>query len=845
MLTVANEFLSKPVLRIAESQLRPARRGTQVPTEVLDPSARTKQAAASAFEQITNTFIRFKLVQDQKEKVRREQDFLSATGILQQRFDIDLKRELLKYYTSDGQDLTPPEGTSTPIGRSGIQLTAKDFISEETGRRKPYSDVVESLHKRFSEERYKSLPSKDIEGVLNNRLEQGTLRAMIGAYSYQDARQGVKLANNLNSVVRSYKEAIHDERNFSADTFAVHVDAMAEAVAGASQMVDVGAASEAFRVSLGDMLSLGLTDAMLNRENMLPFTVLREGQLLDTREVRKALTALPPKDNAMLRGLKAKKKMSFSFNSNAPDDKSRYIEWALAQMPLDKLSDLQMRSINSFKSQNQQIRAELKDRLQGVFASVTTPLIKDIGHRQQIEKSLKKAVSDINRVYPRSLFPQENSKLMASALVGQQIMEIRNDLDTVHTANLKNFVQEKTVEMSNDLRAKLPDQDWVKTLPLTEQVHKHLMAFAENEANIRRLDPFGAIKISNKDVRELDKKLTSGKYTNTAERFRDQAVLRRRVIRRAGELGIMPSFITGNDKAVLKTLSDNNMVGQFNKVMKEIRQRYGDVTFFEHIAPEIARDPHFKGGMPVYSMVPDESISGIFSDATINARANSELAKKIGVDTSGIENTVNETYSWYEWYDGWGRGDYLMESLDGFIEDRFTGADSNRLKGAMRKAVYDKALQFMVTGVHSNGRDATRAAVDLLEGGLGYQGEFDGRKRILSPTVGMNQERINLANDVVRNPLFLQENVYPYISANPNTIHKAKELGVSTQEVLRRYFEDDEVIEWKFGFEGMYPVEVNESFPELSSVVPNIYGEGFIIEYPELRTLIVNPRYHE
>ena len=109
----------------------------------------------------------------------------------------------------------------------------------------------------------------------------------------------------------------------------------------------------------------------------------------------------------------------------------------------------------------------------------------------------------------------------------------------------------------------------------------------------------------------------------------------------------------------------------------------------------------------------------------------------------------------------------------------------------------------------------------------------------------MNQERINLANDVVRNPVFLQENVYPYISANPNTVQKAKELGVTPQEILRRYFENDEVIEWKFGFEGMYPVEINDSFPELTSAIPNHYGEGFMIEYPELRTLIVNPRYHE
>ena len=849
-----SEFISQSVRRMAASRGRPHRTSQgALPSTRPDPGEQIPAQVISGLNQVTQTFLSFKIGQDEKEKVRRDRDFLSATGVIQQRFNIDLKRELLKYYTTDGQDLSPEEDYKVEIGKTGVQLTSADFISKETGRRMPYAHVVDTMNKRFREARSANAPSIEIEGALKNRLEEGSLRAMIGAYSYQDSRQGLKLANNLNSVVRAYKEAIHDEGYFSPDTFSVHMDAMAEAVAGSAPMVDIGASSEAFRVAMGDMLSIGLTDAMLNRENGLPFEVLREGRLLNTREVRKATAALPPKDQEMLKRIKGKDKMTFKKGSVVPDDKGQYVAWALAQLPMEKLSDLQTRSLESFKTQNQEIRAELNDRLKGVFSAVSSPLIKDIGHREQIEKSLAKAITDIRRVYPKDLFPQENAQLMTSALVGTKIMDIRNDLDDVHTSRLDKFVQDKTVELSNELMAELPQDDFIKTLPITSSVAQHLRRFVENEKRIRRNDPYTAIKMNSKEIRELDKKLASGKYSNEADRYRDQAVLRRQVIRRAGELGVYPSLLSGNDKHTLKTLADNGMVGEFTETVQSIRERYGDTTFYDHIAPEIAKDEQFKGGMPIFAMIPDPSVQKLFSDSYVNGAANVKLAKDLGISLDGIQEQIGETHWWFfDFLDRGKYGSYLLEPLDGFIDDRFVGQDANRAKSAMRNAIYHKAVQYMVSGQSpgsylpwaSQQEMAVDKAVDLMIKGIGRSAEFNGKHRILPKTVRYNEPRLELLNDVLYNDNFINERVLPYVEANPHVRNHSKEWGIPVTEVYKKFF-DQGTVDWRFYTEGVVPVVEDLVFPDLSYAIPNQYDEALVIPYEELDTLMVNPRYSE
>ena len=141
---MATSFISKPVLSMAQSSTR---RGglNRRPTLPGDPMEDVQLEVVNSLAVIGEKFAQIKHAQAVKEKNLRDRTFVSATGVMQKRLDLELKRELVRFYTTDGRDIDPSAEYSKDLG-FGITLESSDFFDEETGIRKTFSDVVKDVH---------------------------------------------------------------------------------------------------------------------------------------------------------------------------------------------------------------------------------------------------------------------------------------------------------------------------------------------------------------------------------------------------------------------------------------------------------------------------------------------------------------------------------------------------------------------------------------------------------------------------------------------------------------------------------------------------------------------------
>ena len=608
---MATPFITPAVLNLARSSTRRVRSQGILPQQHQDPRDRIKEEAADFLTESAGLLADFQTQYHAEEKRRKDTNFLSATGVAQARFDIELKRELGRWYSTDGQDRSPPSNYSKELG-FGMMLTGGDLLDESTGKRKLYSDVVKDLHNKFSEGRVKKAPSLDIEGAVQNRLDVGKLRAVSGAYQYQDSRQQMVLANNLNSIVVAYKDAINDTKSFDSEVFATHIEALDETIDASLTLVDPGTAYTQLRTALKDMFAVGITDSMLNRDNHTPLHVLAESKLLDSYEVRKAMAGVPRKDVAYMQLARDVAKKSrqnrgrYNVGDIRPKDRADYFPWAYAQLSLPEQSNLQARSIKAFSTQTTQIRQELNDRVKGILLSASSPSVKDAGFRESLKSSANVAMRDINRVYPRSLFPNENADLFTSVLVGTEAMTIRSVFDDIPTPLIPSVIASEKERIGNRIKNSLPKDSWYRALPVMDKVEKALKAFSANEAQLRAKNPYAALQQGNKEIRALDRRLTLNEYPNGfQDKARDQTVLRNRVLERSGQLGMRPSFLTGTDASTLETMYTNGNRGAFTKALDSVRDKYGDVTYFDYIVPEVARLT--KGDVTTaYSLVPNQ-----------------------------------------------------------------------------------------------------------------------------------------------------------------------------------------------------------------------------------------------
>ena len=840
---MAESFISKPVLNMAQSSTR--RGSNRRPTLPSDPAEQVQEGVANALSVIGQKFTQVMHAQSLKERNLRDRTFVSATSVMQKRLDLELKRELVRFYTTDGRDIEPASDYSKDIG-FGITLESSDFYDEESGSRKTFSDVVKDVHNRFATKRRDSAPSLTAEKLTNDRLQYGHLQATISAYAFQDKRQPMVLANNLNTVVRSYKDAIHDEKGFSPLTFATHLDSLNEVFVASSELVDPGAANNARVQAMGDMLSIGVTDAFYNNDNAVPLSILATGKLADTFKVRQIVSGLPQEDLAYLHKAKesVKKDVSkkmFAKGAAVPKDKSNYMYWAYSQLPMNVQQDLQARSLEAFKAQTDQKKEALKAKVEGMYTAASSPMIRDAGFRATLERNTPQLLADISKIYPRDLFPKENADLFSKVLVGAKSVEIRGDFDQVPTPLLEQFAKQRGNALANEIMKEVPSSLYFSTLPVQKIASESLTKFAATEAKRRKDAPFESMMMVSKDIRELYKSLVVDDFVTLGDKAKNQRLLRDRVLDVSSRLAIEPSFMSQHDANVLKTLNDTGQTAEISQVVDDIRDRYGEQVFFDYIVPQISKGRK-NGGLDVaYALVPDKGISQIVLDATVNSEANKKLAKEREINgIEALESNLSNVYGFWEFW----KGDEPLTHLYGYIDDKLTGSDAANAKIAMQRAIRDVALQKVLTE-DLTPEQAIENAMEMIISGIGKPVEVFGRNRIIPPHIPLNEPRFELLGEVLRSDSFLKEKVYENISPNPYAVNQSQILKRPLGDVYHSWFKDEDILDWKFSHQGLVPVVEHELYPELSFAVPSKQGGAFVIPYEELPVLISKPEYFE
>ena len=789
-----------------------------------------------------------------EESYYRDVTYASATSVAQNRFDLDLKRELRKFYGSDGKDVDPTGDYAHDLG-FGVTLVSKDFREPGTNRRRLYSEVVEALQERFSEVRRKRAPSVRAESLTGVRLEQGMLRSRIDARSTQDSRQGMVYANNLNTIVRAYRDAIGESRGFSEDQFATHMESMMETSQAATSSLDPGAVRDAFRAALSDMVKVGVSEAAADSDNVMALRILARSPLANSEAFRRAAAGISLRDRAYLDKMrkgfkKAKGGLRAEKGALPPDDKTQWLEWAVDQMDAENVGEVETRALQAFGMQTTQARAALDARIQGLMASAWSPALRDAGFRQTMRQSASKAMRDVARFWPRDLYPAEHADKTARVLVGAASSGFRDAFQNVPTPALAAAAGSLGSAVAASIRASLPQDGYVSTIPLQKHAADAAASFGVQVSEQRAKDPYGYLVNNDKGIREVERRLTRGAYA-PGEKYRDQRILRSMVQRRSSELGMPLTFISGTDMAALKTLATLGRKGPAATMLAQIREKYGDLTYLDQIVPWLSADKDIGPLLDSAAFVPSPAVGEALTKADINAVENRRLLKEMGIEGDRIGEELTGTFSWiFDPFDRYAHGSHHMERIDNHIEDVVgPGAAAAQAKANMRRSILNLATQNLITGNYKGGfftnevEEAVRSAVATVSNGIGRAVEVDGRKTLAVAANVMNEPRQEALRDVLRNRVFLDDRVYPYVVPNPATVEKAQMEGVEPFDLLSRWFEDEDLLSWRQAYEGLVPVVENPIFPDLTSAVPAKRGGAFLIPWEDVPAIIADPRY--
>ena len=811
------------------------------------PGLQTQEEPALNFlERMSKAFIRFSAVSNRREAKHRDSSFIASSSLAQKKFDFELRKQLSRFYTSDGQDLLPASDYAADLG-FGMMLKPDDFMPKE-GQRRTYAEIVDHMHGKFMEDRKNKAPSVRAETSADLKMRLGRLQANVSAQAFQDARQGLILANNLNATIRSYKEVLSIERGFDPRTFALHVDALMQNTEGAIGLVEPGRASNTFRMALGDMISVGVLEANYNRDNSLALRFLANTPLRDTRALRDSVGGLSWKDKVYLNKMrdlvKGKKFRKFQ---KAPKDKGSYFEWAIAQLDEKTTGEIQQRALQAFSSQTAQVRDEVKARIEGLFTGAFSPLIKDAGFRASLQDSAVKAMADLKRVFPISLYPKEHGDLAASLFVGMEAATIRSIFDRIPTTKLAGSIDEAATALIKQIQTKLPKDAFARSLPIQTKAYHALQKFVTMETKERHVDPYGSLKRISKDVRGLEKRLGRDEYVTFADKVKDQSSLRRRVVEEANKLEVTPTFLSGNDLLTMTSLAKMGSMNEVALLSNEMRDKYGDVTYFDYIVPQIAKQRVFGPSVLAAAIVPDREVSGLISQAAQSSSANLKILTEQKADLVPIQAYLAEEGNWWSWifeeklgfgekagYDG------PMGHIRGYILDRFLdGREGHAALTGLRKAAGDLAMQYMVAGTFSKSDEAVEAAVETITNGLGTPAYFQERMTIMPANNPLSGPQMDLLSDVLRDESFLRKRVYPEIAPNIFINNLSGVTGKSVHDIFDRWFTDLDSLKWLQSFEGIYPVVENPSIPGMHTSIPTHDNQPFMIPFTELPTMIV------
>ena len=816
--------------------------------------------AASAISEMGQVTTRYLHMQEARRKGLENRQAVSSAVLGQQDFHYSFSKELSKVYRSDGVFAPPAKDYKFDLGW-GIQLVRDDFYRE--GRKVQPTEIFRRKSAEYLNRRKAKAPTLTAANEMEMRLRQQEMRQRLAIDEGQNAWALKSVGNATNQVVRSFKEQISRIKGHSPAVFAEHLRAMGDVIAPAMDYADQGAVMNTMRMGITDLISAGVVESSTNRDNDFALRVLGNSHIRNAATVRNAMAGLSPADRAWygkMINLYARGRKTFPKGAAIPADYDQQLDWALGQVAPMDLEKIHMKAVQGFKAQTDVVRTGLKARLRGVLLSATQDNFSDSGFREQVKQSVVQGMRETNRLFPKAYYPVENSELSAGFLAASELMDMRKAFDNAPTFLLPQIASQMQQVVAGKIQNKLGPQNYPLAFQVNQMVNKGLQAKVSQIVKRRDSDPLGAILSENKSLARQYSRLNSPKtqYRDAAERARDQDFFRVGLMRDGIAKGIVPDFLSMTDKA---TISNLGSLGAYNEVfqaMHSLRQRYGDVAYFDNILPTLAKLEGVGAYARPLAFLRNPSAATYF----LKAR---DQVKQWGNETknnSDVKDFLSKRVSEYD--------PHTWETLRSTVEGRLgRNADSTAVMLDIEKMVQDavivKLMQHELDDFYKNNILWFDEDKELSENyGLwgrkvgvvpevlnyfisGMSGQlradiidFDGRSMIRPAKLTLSQPYLEVLESNLRNDQFLMEKVTPFIQVNRHYMETANRLGMTPANLFLRDFKDDENVSWEFSEEGLRPMKRIEELGGIDSVmIDNRSGLPFTFLYSDLPELSV------
>ena len=820
--------------RVSERRIQTQRSG-----EMLQDAA-VGQAAGK----VTASLGRFWSYQSARRDRFEASQFTAATGILSKDFDYTLRKELSKFYRSDGTVSFPSENYSSEIV-PGFNLTREDFVKK--GKRLSYTDIYQGAFEKFRIHRLAGAPNTLANQSASPVLDRVALQGRIHAHKWEGIWSMASIANAGNSVIRAFKDRLSKTQGFSESDFQYFVTGLGDVYSSGSEYVDQGRLSASYRVALGDLLKAGVTEAGTMQDNEMALRVLANTPQYSTGRTRKATAGLQPKDLAYL---EARKKgfsnvLKYSQGERPPTQADRLLPWAISQMSEVQREDLTDRALKAFEAQTKIARSILTGRVQGLQSGLNSSAVKDKGFREEFRQSVIKGLQDTDKLYPQDLFPMENLNRKASLFAAGEALDFRDFMSNVPMYAWENQIPQTMEAARQKLEANLGEQNKAMVFAILPQLEKNIRNMATTEVKLRQAAPFEAVLRARKDVNSLNSKLTLGDYKTAAHKGADQKALQTLVRQQSLRMGMPPSFLSVADRAALESmgrLGDSHAIFAHMQVLND---RYGWDTFYDHIVPEVSAMKGIPDDGKFAYFLREPNIAQLFISANKGVGENlklldSDVKKKVA---TGLGDSIGEHRFWVSVFGG----DYnRWNVIDDYITQRVgNNATSRGITTAMRSSVQNMAISRMVQGTSSDVTEAIDSSIETLLRGLAGSAhnvggiEWEGKKILPPPQYNLSEDMTERLQGALRNRQFIEQRIVPQVLVNQKYQVAANAMGIPVSELLVQTFQDPEISPWLFMEEG---IVLGQQYPDLNitgPVVDRTTGVGVTIAYNDLPSVAV------
>ena len=812
------------------------------------PSGRTRVAGddearlGQLVSQMGGVVARHLVHQEQRRQQLENRQSIASAALGQQDFHYTFTKELAKVYRSDGTFAPPSKDYRHDLGW-GLSLTYEDYYRE--GKRRSPVEIFKDKSAEYINKRKASAPTMTALTGMEIRMREQELRQQMSLDASQSSWTLASTGNAANQVVRSYKEQTARVKGHSPLIFSEHLKALDDVIAPAQEFADPGQVHQVFRNAVTDLVSAGVVEASTNQDNDFALRVLGHSSLRNSPRIRNALAGLPADERSFYGNLitrYAQGRKIYKMGSQTPGQPEQQLDWAIDQVDAAQLDKIQAKALEGLQAQTTVARQGLEGRAKGLAVAITQGGLTSTGLQNQISQSVVKGLQDVQRLYPKQFFPARNSALSAQFLAAGEILNNRKIFEQAPASMYPAIINQTTAQIARNVHQKM-GADVGTAMQVERLVRQGLEARGAFIKKMREDTPLEALLSEDKSLARQYQRLNSPRtiYRDSAERVREQNFFKHRLLQAGVAKGVVPSFLSTTDRTTIENLGRLGAMDELFQTFQGLRNTYGDAAYFDYIAPEITKMKNVGLGSylrPV-ALFKNASVGTYFLRARERAKGElTEEAKKV----ANADVVANSPERW--------------AIVKNTIEQRLgRNAHSVAVLGDIQRMVRDVAVLRRLEGDTTNvgdninwfmedGPGLIGAGLDLVIHGLSGTldpdiVEFDGEERIRPSKLTLSQPYLDELDDVVRDPQFLMNRVFPNLHTNAHYLNTARELGITPEQLHLRDFTDTSIVSWEFTEEGLMPMG---EIPELGvsgSFIDKHKNMPFFLPYEELPSISV------